>query len=341
MIPRPARTDWQIGVIGTGGISDSHLAAYRKEGWHVAALWNRTKTTAEAKRDAFAPAARVEDNWQQILADPAIDIVDITLHPEHRTPIVEAALNAGKHVLSQKPFVTNLDTGERLVALAEEKGLKLAVNQNGRWAPHFQVMRELARAGRIGTVSSIHARVHWDHSWTAGTPFDDLDDLILYDFGVHWFDFVASIAGDRVRSVFATSTCTSGQKNRTPLLAQALVRLDGGQASLTFDGFTPIGPHDATSVIGTDGSLHSTGPDLNTQTVTMHTTDGIEVPKLEGRWFDDGFAGAIGELMCAIEDDREPLNGARENLASLALTFAAVHARKVGQEVDVGSVRSI
>lgn len=341
MIPAPQRTDWQIGVIGAGGICDSHLKAYATGGWHVAALWNRTRATAEAKRDAFAPNARVEDDWHQILADPAIDIVDITLHPEHRTPIVEAALKAGKHVLSQKPFVTDLDTGDRLVALAQDRGVKLAVNQNGRFAPHFQFMRDAVRAGKIGTLSSVHARVHWDHSWTAGTPFDDLDDLLLYDFGVHWFDFVASVAGDRLGSVFATSARAPGQVNRTPLLAQALIRLDHGQASLAFDGFTQAGPVDVTTLTGPHGTLHSTGPDLNDQRVTLSTADGVETPPLVGQWFDDGFRGTMAELMCAIEQDREPLNGAAENLASLALTFAAVRSRQDNREVDVGSIRAL
>ena len=341
MIPSPRRKDWQIGVIGTGSISDSHLNAYATDGWHVAALWNRTRETAVAKRDALALTARVEKDWQQILADPAIDIVDITLHPEHRAPIIEAALKAGKHVLSQKPFVTNLGSGERLVALADDMGVKLAVNQNGRYAPHFQYMRDSVRNGKIGTLSSVHARVHWDHSWTAGTSFDDLEDLLLYDFGVHWFDFVASIAGDRVQTVTATSTHAAGQANRTPLLAQALIRLDGGQASLAFDGFTRYGPVDVTTITGSDGTLHSTGPDLNTQNVTLINVQGIETPTLRGQWFDDGFRGTMGELMCAIEENREPLNGARENLTSLALTFAAVHARQQNCEVEVGSVRAL
>lgn len=341
MIPEPRRKDWQIGVIGTGGISDSHLKAYASGGWSVAALWNRTHATAEAKRDVYAPDARIEDDWQQILADPSIDIVDITLHPEHRAPIMEAALKAGKHVLSQKPFVTDLDTGDRLVALADDMGVKLAVNQNGRFAPHFQFMRDAVRAGKIGTLSSVHARVHWDHSWTAGTPFDDLDDLLLYDFGVHWFDFVASVTGDRVQTVLATSAHAAGQANRTPLLAQALIRLDHGQASLAFDGFTRHGPVDVTTITGSQGTLHSTGLDLNDQRVTLSTADGVETPTLVGRWFDVGFRGTMAELMCAVEEDREPLNGARENLACLALTFAAVRSRQDNTEVEVGSVRAL
>jgi predicted dehydrogenase len=182
-------------------------------------------------------------------------VIDVTLHPEHRAPIIEAALKAGKHVLSQKPFVTDLGVGEDLVKLAEDKGVKLAVNQNGRWAPHKAWMREAVRAGLIGDVISAHVSLHWNHGWTAGTPFDEIEDLVLYDFGVHWFDFVASLTGRRAQSVFATASRARGQANKVPLLAQALVRLDGGQASLVFDGGAPHGPRDTTFVVGTAGSL--------------------------------------------------------------------------------------
>ena len=87
--------------------------------------------------------------------------------------------------------------------------------------------------------------------------------------------------------------------------------------------------------------MHSTGPDLNTQNVTRNNSQGIEKPTLVGQWFDDGFRGTMGELMCAIEENREPLNSGRENLTSLALTFAAVYARRQQCEVEVGSVRAL
>ena len=229
-------------MIGTGGISASHLDAYRTAGWEVAALWNRTRAKAEAKAAEYCPGARIEDDWRDMLGDSEIDVVDVTLHPEHRAPIVEAALKTGKHVLSQKPFVTDLGVGEDLVKLAEDQGCKLAVNQNGRWAPHKAWMREAVRAGLIGEVMSAHVALHWNHGWTAGTPFDEIEDLVLYDFGVHWFDFIASLTGRRAQSVFATASHGLGQSNKVPLLSQALVRLDGGQASLVFDGGAPHGP---------------------------------------------------------------------------------------------------
>lgn len=339
--PMPKSDGFRIGVIGTGGISGSHLDAYRAAGWQVAALWNRTRAKAQAKAAEYCPEARIEDDWHSMLADSTIDVIDVTLHPDHRAPIIEAALRAGKHVLSQKPFVTDLDTGEDLVKLAEDSGVTLAVNQNARWAPHMAWMREAVRAGLIGDLVSAHVAIHWTHGWTAGTPFDEIEDLILYDFGVHWFDFIASLAPGRARSVFATSAHAKGQANKVPLLAQALVRLDGGQASLIFDGSVPHGPRDTSFVGGTIGSLVADGRDLSSQSVTLTTETGIARPVLAGQWFNDGFRGTMGELLSAIEDGRDPSNNARDNLDSLALAFAAVRSRITGQEVEVGAARRL
>ncbi len=212
--PSPRAYRPRIGLIGAGGIAAAHLDAYRAAGWEVAAICNRTRARAEARAAEFAPQARVTDRWEEVLADPSIDVVDITPHPADRLPILEAAIRAGKHVLSQKPFVTDLAEGARLVALARERGVKLAVNQNGRWAPHMAWMRAAVRAGLVGEVASLHCAVHWNHGWVAGTPFDRIPDLILYDFGIHWFDFAASILGDAPQSVVAMSSPAPGQGAR-------------------------------------------------------------------------------------------------------------------------------
>jgi predicted dehydrogenase len=339
--PAPKTYRPKIGMIGTGGISNSHLDAYRTAGWEVTGLWNRSRDKAEAKAAELCPDAQVFNDVQALLDRDDIDVLDITLPTEVRAPVIEAALKAGKHVLSQKPFVSDLDTGEALVQLAEDQGVQLAVNQNGRWSPHMAWMRNACRDGLIGDVISVHASLHWNHGWTAGTPFDKIEDLILYDFGIHWFDFLSSIVGDRAESVTASAAHARGQANATPLLAQALIKMDGGQASLVFDGGTPHGPRDTTYIGGTEGSIVANGPDLGSQSLTLTTNAGIAQPKLHGTWFNDGFQGAMGALLCAIEDGGAPVNSARNNLTSLALTFAAIASRKFGREVPIGEVRRL
>jgi len=128
---------------------------------------------------------------------------------------------------------------------------------------------------------------------------------------------------------------------RPPLLAQVLVTFDGGQASLVFDANTRYGALDTTYVAGTAGSLSSTGPNLGEQSVTLCTSAGTAHPSLQGAWFNDGFHGTMAELLCAIEEGREPANSARSSLVSLALCFAAIASSHSGVSERVGSVRTL
>ncbi len=333
--PMPRDRSVPIALVGAGGISGAHLDAYRAYGLNVVAVCSRSLARAEAKRNAFFPKARATDDFESVLKDPAICILDITTHPDVRVELMRRALAAGKHVLSQKPFVEELDVGRELVELAAAKGLRLAVNQNGRWAPHLAYLREAARQGLIGDVTGVHVEIRWNHGWIAGTAFEAVDDLILWDFGIHWFDFLSSVVGDRARSVFATAARAKGQTARPPLLAEVLVALEGGQASLVFDGSTPFGARDSTAVVGTKGVASSAGPDLGHQAVELATEAGVARPKLDGTWFNDGFAGAMGELMRAIEEGREPLNSARDNLASIRLCQSALRSVRSNRPVEV------
>jgi predicted dehydrogenase len=230
---------------------------------------------------------------------------------------------------------------ERLADLADARGLRLAVNHNGRWAPHFAWMREAAQSGLLGEVETVHCAVHFDHNWTATTPFNDIDDRILYDFGIHWFDFLASIFGQRLTRAHATRARTRSQSATPPLFAQTLIEVEGGQASLVFGGGLRYGANDTTYVGGSAGSIISSGSTLNDQTLRLITADGEVEPPLEGSWFASGFLGTMGELLCAIDEGREPTNGARGNLKSLALCFAAMRATRTGAAVEIGSVRSL
>jgi predicted dehydrogenase len=339
--PMPEKYRPRIALVGAGGISAAHLDAYRTAGFDVAVVCSRTLARAEARRDEYFPQAEATDDIARTLARDDVAVVDLTPHPAERLPLIEAALRAGRHVLSQKPFVLDLDDGQRLCDLADEKGVVLAVNQNGRWAPHLSWMREAVRAGLIGELQSCNIGIHWDHSWIAGTAFEALDELILYDFAIHWFDFLTSLIGGRATTVFATTARAEDQKVRPPMLAQALVSFDGGQAALQFDGAAPFGPEDRTFVTGGAGTLASRGPDLGSQEVSLTTAAGVARPKLEGTWFKEGFRGTMGALLKAVEDGVQPLNNARSSLDALALDFAAIASARRGAPVVPGTVRSL
>jgi predicted dehydrogenase len=331
-----------IALIGCGGIAKWHLTAYRRARYRVVALCDVDGSRAEQRRNEFYPQAAVTDDYDEILTRDDVQIVDITTHPPERPPIIEAALRAKKHVLSQKPFVLDLDIGEQLADLADEMGVRLAVNQNGRWAPHWSYLREAVRAGLIGPLDAVHCDVHWDHTWVRGTAFEHVYHLILYDFAIHWFDLVTSLLGPAgFRRVYASAMRSATQTIVPPLLAHASIECASAQATLIFDAHTQVGRLDRTLAIGNLGMIRSEGASSETQRVELVTAAGVARPRLKGTWFPDGFHGTMGELMCAIEERREPTNSARNNLASLALCFAAVASAERGQPVVPGTVRRL
>jgi predicted dehydrogenase len=198
------------------------------------------------------------------------------------------------------------------------------------------------RGGQVGDVEGVHCDVHWDHSWVKGTAFESTPHLILYDFAIHWFDFVTTLFdGVAPKRVYASTVRATTQRIDAPLLAQVLIEYPTAQASLVFDGHTQFGRVDRVFLAGSKGSISSTGPNQDHQKLELTTAAGVARPRLIGSWFPDGFHGTMGELLRSIEEQCEPMNSARNNLASLALCFAAVASAKRGKPVVPGTARRL
>ena len=143
-----------IGLIGCGGITVEHLRAYKAAGYRVAALCDVNAESAEKRRDEFELDADVYTDAPEVLSRTDIDVVDLATHPAEREKLLSAAIASNKHVLSQKPFVLDLEFGQRICDEADERGVKLAVNQNGRWAPYVSWIRHAIAAGMIPKIES-------------------------------------------------------------------------------------------------------------------------------------------------------------------------------------------
>jgi len=334
--PGPKGTAPKIGLIGCGGITGHHLKAYRDAGWEVAAFHDLNKSAAEKRREEFYPHARVCESVDEMLGMAGVGVVDIATHPKSREELIAKSAAAGKHILSQKPFATDVATGRRLVDLAHKAGVRMAVNQNGRWAPYFSYMRHAVRSGLIGEPGSVHMVLNWDHTWTAGTPFEEIHHLMLYDFGIHWFDAARSFfPGVDAVSVSATLSRFPEQPGKPPLLASAAIRFPNGMATLAFNGCSRHGARETCTITGTRGTLHAVGEICAIRTIEIHTKDGHAVAEPTGSWFPDGFRGCMGELLLAIEENREPENSAADNLKTLAIVAAAMESADCGKPVNL------
>ena len=139
-----------IGIIGCGKIAQvRHLPEYEQNpGARIAGLYDLNQERAQALAAQYG--AKAYESYETLLADPAIDAVSVCSANVSHAEIAVAALEAGKHVLCEKPMATTLEDCERMVAAAQKSGKYLMIDQNQRLAGAHRKARELIRAGAIG-----------------------------------------------------------------------------------------------------------------------------------------------------------------------------------------------
>jgi predicted dehydrogenase len=312
-----------IGIVGCGHIvRKAHLPGYAAYGCEVVGVYD---VRAEA---ADGLGLRVFRSLEELLGDPDVEIVDVATHPQARPELIRRALDAGKHVLAQKPLALELETARALVEQADRSGLRLAVNQNGRWAPPWRIATLLIQDGAIGDVHAVTHLLERGFEFVLEHPhFDDIEHLLLYDHCVHWVDISRCwLDGNDPTVVHAREYRSPAQPAaaRQPWGGWIAIECgDGASATIRSTG----GANTAALgcpfwVHGSEGTIRGSIL-LGSERVELER-DGVTTPySLEGAWYPDGFAGAMGELMSAIAENREPYNSARHNLLSLALTLAA------------------
>ena len=208
-------TELKAGVVGTGFIGAVHVDALRRLGVQVAGVVGSTPERARAK--GLAP---VYDSYEALLADDGVDVVHLTTPNNLHYSQVKQALEAGKHVVCEKPLaVTSAESGE-LLERAEQSGLVHCTNFNIRFYPQIREARARVRAGAIGDVWSAHGGYlqDWlllDTDWNWRLEPERGGQLrAVGDIGSHWLDLVHYVTGARVESLVADLATTIPVRNR-------------------------------------------------------------------------------------------------------------------------------
>jgi predicted dehydrogenase len=230
-----------IGIIGAGGISRAHAEGYQK-------LGERAKLVAVADIDA-ARASQAAKTWgaehaledyQDLLALDAVDAVSVcTFNQAHCAPTV-AALEAGKHVLVEKPMAATLAEAERMAAAAKANGRLLMVDMKWRFMPEILAARAFVAAGNLGQIYYAEA-LGWQQRGIPGGSFirqDMAGGGALMDNGVYTLDAALFMLGHpQPRTVSGTAANTFGASPdgswdaaqfSVEDFGSAYVRLDGG-----------------------------------------------------------------------------------------------------------------
>lgn len=327
-----------VAILGAGAIAQSaHLPAYEKYGVGVVGAWSRSQATLAGVRDRFPTVGRIYSDPEELLADPAVRIVDIATPAEGRMAWIERAVEAGKHVLAQKPLTTDpaeLAALPGLLDRAAANGVRVAVNQNGRWAPAWRLATLLLQQGVIGDLVGVTHLHDKPLPPLVGTPFDDLEHMLITDYLMHWIDITRTwVDPASVVRVQATDSRVPGQppESRNPWSATLGLECDSGATALLRIVGNARATHPSCPfwIHGTGGTLRGSVL-VSSDRLSLDRDGEVHELPLRGEWFHDGFAGTMGELMCAIAEDREPENSAAHAATSVRIMLAARDSAETG-----------
>ncbi len=243
------RVRW--GILGTGFIAGLQTSDLVEHGFTVHAVGSRNLATARDFAGRFGLAAH-HGSYEALVNDPDVDVVYISSpHPFHYENAV-LALNAGKHVLVEKPFAMNARQAREIVDLAASRGLVALEAMWTRYLPHMVRIRELLRAGALGDVRTVMA----DHNQNLPKePEHRLNDPALgggalLDLGIYPVSFAFDVFGAPSQIQAAASMTATGVDRQTAMIFEYA---DGQQAVLHC-ALDTAGPNRA-AVIGTAGSI--------------------------------------------------------------------------------------
>jgi predicted dehydrogenase len=202
-------TTTRTAILGTGFMGRVHLEAVRRlEFVEAAAIAGRNLEAAQRLGTGFS-VATITTDYRDILRDPTIDAVHICTPNAQHFPMAKDALEAGKHVLCEKPLALNVEQARELVSLAMRHSARNCICHNIRFYPMVQQMRSLCEAGDLGEILVVQGSYFqdwllYDTDWNwrvdseAGGP-----SRVMADVGSHWFDLAEHVTGMRVNSLCA------------------------------------------------------------------------------------------------------------------------------------------
>ncbi|MFJ6573462.1 Gfo/Idh/MocA family protein [Streptomyces sp. NPDC091292] len=231
--------------LGVGMVGYAFMGAAHSQGWRtvgrvfdlprrpvLAAVCGRDREAVTVAADRLGWAA-AETDWRDLIARDDVDLVDICTPGDSHAEIAVAALEAGKHVLCEKPLANTVEEAEAMVAAAERaraRGQVAMVGFNYRRVPATALARRMVAEGRLGTLR--HVRVSYLQDWLVDPEFpltwrlrkDTAGSGALGDLGAHIIDLAQFLAGEPLVGVSAVTETFIRER---PLLDGASAGLSG------------------------------------------------------------------------------------------------------------------
>jgi predicted dehydrogenase len=339
----PSPLGWAI--IGCGRIAPRHAQSVQQiADAHLTAVADIKPSRAQHFAQEYGSAAYTD--YHALLDRADVDVVSVCVPSGLHAQVAIDALQAGKHVLVEKPIAITLEDADRMIAAAETTGRKLGVVLQNRYNHPLQALRSAIDAGKLGRLHLGSACVRW---YRPQSYYEDgwhgtwaMDGGALMNQSIHHIDALQWLMGP-VQSVYAYAA-TRAHAMEAEDVGVAVVRFVDG-ALATIEGSTLTWPQNlegSVAVFGEHGSVKIGGTALNRielwkvegeleQEAELLTSQRVDPPSVYGY----SHREVLRDFVQAVRQDREPDTPGREARKSLALVLAIYESARQGREVHL------
>ncbi|MBI3413860.1 MAG: Gfo/Idh/MocA family oxidoreductase [Verrucomicrobia bacterium] len=333
----------RIGIIGCGNVLEAYVPQCEKlQRRDLAELVVGCGREAQRERALTMGVPRFTTETRDVLDDPSIDLVNILTSMPTHAALTKAALNAGKHVLLEKPLATSLADAKEIVEVARRSRGLLVCAPFTVLSPTFQTIARRIRSGDIGKPCSARARYGWSGPWWSEW-FYQPGGGCLFDLGVYCLTSLTGLIGPAKRVTAMTGVAIpereiNGRKIQVDAEDNAQVLLDFGDAAfgVVTSGFTlQAYRNPALEIYGTTGTIQMLGDDWD--------PDGYELwQNSAGAWQvfkettpDWPWADGLRHLVECVHARQRPLVTPEHALHVLEIMLKAQQAGREGRTLEL------
>ena len=335
--PRPSHP-LPIAIIGAGAIvRTAHLPVYRRLGFPVAGIYD-VSCAAAKETAAMFDIDRVFHSLDEACALEGV-VYDLAVPGDQIFEIL-SRLPEGSGVLMQKPMGRDLEEARRIRQIADQRGLIAAVNLQLRFSPNMLALRDLIRAGTLGTLVDIDVRIVIDQPWHNWIFLEGAPRLEVPYHSIHYIDAIRSIAGEP-EGVY----CRVVPHPELPRLrdTRSSIILDYGdriRCSLVLNHTHRAGPRYRESLMAVEGTLGAArltmGVNLSypagpADTMEIFTDEAWRTLPLRGSWFIEAFEGPMSNLQRVIAgEDPALVSSVDDAIRTMAIVEACYESSERG-----------
>jgi len=340
----------RYGLIGCGRISPNHLAAALDNGLEIVAICDIVPSMMEDKaaKLSLPDTVKRHTDYRAMLRMENLDLVAIATESGNHASIALDCIDAGCHLIIEKPIALSLDDADEIIRRARIKGVKVSACHQNRFNKAVIKLREAIEAGRFGKLLHGAAHIRWSRNedYYRQAPWRGTwsqDGGALMNQCIHNIDLLRWMMGDEVETVVGMTDNLNHSYIEAEDLGLALVKFGNGSYGL-IEGTTNVYPtnlEETLYIFGTHGTAKLGGKSVNI-IEEWRFADGLDEPDhIKEQYREDppsvygfGHSPLYADVVAAIQNGREPAVDALDGRRALELVLAIYESASKGTKVN-------